>query len=250
MNHIDNNSQEYEIDLGHLFKYLLKRVWILILTGIIGAAAAFSYATYLIAPKYESSVMLYVNNSSFSIGSSSLSISASEISAAQSLVKTYIVILQNRTTLEKVIENTGVDYTYEQLSKMIEASQVNDTEVFQIKITSLDPNEAATIANGIAAVLPGRVEEIIDGASMKLVDMAVVNPNKVSPSITKYTAMGFALGFLIACGILVIAAMLDDTIHDEDYILQNYDFPILAKIPDFTDDENTKHTYYASGSRK
>ena len=102
----------------------------------------------------------------------------------------------------------------------------------KVTVTTKDPYEAAKIANGIAEVLPIRVAEIIDGASMEVVDSAIPNLNKVGPSITNYTAIGLILGVLLSAGVVVVFAIMDDTIHDEEYILQTYGCPILAKVPD------------------
>ena len=245
-----NNSKQgeheyYTIDLMRIFTQLMKKLWLIILAAIIGAGVGFSVASFGIAPKYSSQIMLYVNNSSISLGSTSFSISASELSAAQSLVKTYVVILNNRTTLEKVIDLAKLDYTYGQLSSMISASPVDETEVFTVKVTCGDPYEAAKIANCIAEVLPERISEIIDGSKMEVVDVAVPNTNKVSPSITKYTAVGMIIGLLLACGVITIFVILDNTIQDEDYIVKVYDYPILAKVPDLLDSEAARFNYYS-----
>ena len=93
----------YTIDLVHIFKTLWQRIWLIVLAGIIAAGIGFSVSAFLIKPEYSSSIMLYVNNSSFSLGNTSFSISSSEITAAQSLVKTYGEILNNRSTLDRVI---------------------------------------------------------------------------------------------------------------------------------------------------
>ena len=222
----------YVIDIMHVLKALWMRAWIIVMAGIIAAGVGFSIAAFLITPQYSSSVMLYVNNSSFSLGNTNFSISSSEIMAAQSLVKTYSVILKNRTTLDKVIERSGVDYDYDTLYKMITASAVNETEIMRVTVISDDPYEAARIANCIAEVLPVRISEIIEGSSMEVVDRAVANPQKISPSITKYTAMGLMLGVFLSAAVLAVIAIMDGTIHDEEYVLNTYDYPVLAKIPD------------------
>lgn len=237
-----NNREEYTIDLLYLLKVLVKKVWVLILMGIIAGAIAFGYTSNFVTPMYSSSVLLYVNNSSFSLGS--VSISASELSAAQSLVDTYVVILNNRTTMEEVARHAGVDCSAQELMSMVSAAQVNDTEVFRITVTTDDPQKAKIIANSISEVLPGRVADIIDGSSMRIVDTAVVNPNKVSPNITKNTTMGVFLGVLLGAALVVIFMLLDDTIRNEDYLTQNYSFPILAKIPDLASDESQKRGRY------
>ena len=237
----------YVIDLAHITKAVLQRMWVIILVALLTAAMGFSTAAFLIEPLYSSSVRLYVNNSSISIGSASLSISSSEISAAQSLVRTYIVILKDQTTLEKVIEKADLSYTHEELYDMIEAYSVDDTEVMKVVITSNDPYEATRIANCIADVLQIRISEIIKGTSMEVVGYATPNLHKVSPSITQYTAIGFILGFLFSLAIVVIAALRDNTIHDEDYLIKAGDYPLLAKIPDLYDDGAGKYGYRKYG---
>ena len=249
MSQNEKNREFYTIDLMHIFSTLWKKIWAIILCGVIGATVAFSYATFIINPTYSSEIMLYVNNSSLSVGGASFSISSSEITAAQSLVKTYSEMLKNRTTLEAVIEKSGVNFTWKELNSMIETEAVNDTEILRVRVICEDPYDAAKIANCIAEVLPKRISEIIEGSSMEVVDSAVVNLNKVAPSITKFTAIGAILGVLISAVVVMIIAMLDDTIHDEEYILQNYKYPILAKVPDLHIADSKGYAYYKKSSR-
>ena len=243
-----NNQSYYVVDIKHIIKALWHRAWLICLAAIMTAVAGFSYARFCITPKYSSEIMLYVNNSSL-LGDTSFSISTSEITAAQSLVKTYMVILNNRTTLERVIERSGVDCTYEELSNMLAYSSVNGTEVMRVRVTSTDAYEAAKLVNCIAEVLPLRISEIISGASMEVVDSGVVNHNKVSPSVAKYTATGFILGFLAAVLIIGIRAHMDDSIHDEDYILETLDYPLLAVVPDLLDEREAGYGYHSAYKR-
>ncbi len=244
---INSNAKDYYvIDIVHIVKSVLPRAWIIVICSFLSAAIAFSIAAFAITPTYSSSIMLYVNNSSFTVGDLGFSISSSEISAAQSLVKTYTVLLKNRTTLEKVIEATGVSYDWEELYEMIEASPVNETEIMEVTVTSTDPNEAKKIANGIAKILPQRVSEIVEGSSMEVVDSAIAINKKVAPNITKFTAIGFVIGVLLSVAALVVIALFDNTIHDEEYILNNYGYPILAKIPDLINTGTKKYSYYNS----
>lgn len=245
MNQKKTNAKDYYvIDIAHIAKSVWRRLWVIIVSGVVAAAIAFSIATFAIKPTYSSSIMLYVNNSSFTVGDIGFSISSSEITAAQSLVKTYTVLLKNRTTLEKIIKTTNVNYAWEELYEMIEAEPVNETEIMQVTVTATDPYEAEKIANGIAQVLPKRVSEIVEGSSMAVVDSAKANLERVAPSQTKYTAIGFILGSLASLLVLIVLAMLDNTIHDEEFILNNFNYPILAKVPDLTNTGTKKYAYY------
>jgi len=242
-NNQNNNKEYYVIDIIHVLRVILHKIWIVIVCGVLAAGIGFSVAAFAIEPTYSSSIMLYVNNSSLSLNDVGISMSYSDINASQSLVKTYSVLLKNRTTLERVIEETGVSRSWGELFGMIEASSVNETEVMKVTVTTTDPYEAQKIANGISKVLPQRVTEIVEGTSMEVVDSAIPNLNKVAPSITKYTAIGFLLGAFVSIIVLVIVALMDNTIHDEEYVLQTYNYPILAKVPDLLDTENKKYGY-------
>ncbi len=225
-------TEEYHvIDVMHIAKTLWKRIWIIVLSGLWTGVIGFLIAVFLISPTYSSHVKLYVNNSSFSLGSTSFSISASELTAAQGLVKTYGNILDSRSTYERVIEKSEVNYTWKELSKMVKYSPSNGTEIMLVTVTCEDPYEASKIANTIAEVLPARISEIIDGASMEIVDPAIPELQKVAPSITRYVVIGFLLGVFLAVAIVVILALLDDAIHDEEYLFRTYDYPILGKVP-------------------
>lgn len=249
MENQENNREYYAIDVVHIFKTLWSRAWLIALCGLLAGAIGFSIANFVIAPTYSSYIKLYVNNSSFSLGNTNFSISSSELTAAQSLVRTYGDILDSRSTLERVIEKAGVNYTWKQLSGMIKYAPSNETEIMMVTVTCEDPYEACTIANTIAEVLPVRISEIIDGASMEVVDSAIADTEKVAPSITRYTAVGLMLGVLFSVIMVIIAALMDDTIHDEEYILRTYDYPILGKVPNLLSSGGKSYKYYQKYQR-
>lgn len=242
-----------KIDLLSLLKAMWKSLWLIVAATVLCGAAAFTITRFCITPLYKANVMMYVNNSSLSVGSTKVSISSSDLSAAQSLVDTYLVILNTRTTLDEVRDKTGVSYTYEELSEMISASAVNSTEVFKIEVTSPDPKEARDIGNVIAQVLQKRIAAIVEGSSVRVVDKAVTPTEKASPSITRNTAVGMLLGLIVSCGYIAVRTILDDRIHDEDCLMQMYEsIPVLALVPELTTTESDGYGYYqaSDGKRK
>lgn len=245
------DSEYFKIDLVKIADGLVRRIWVILLVMLLCGMLLFSCAAFLVTPLYESSVLLYVNNSSFSVGATSFSISSSEISAAKSLVETYQVILKTRTTLNDVIRLGELNYTYEELCDMIETESVNDTEVFSITVTCPDPHEAEHIANTIARVLPDKIAGIVEGSSVRVVDFAVVPSEKVSPNISLYTLIGMMIGLLLSCVTIAIIEIAEDRIRSEDYILQNFgSIPLLAVIPDMLDEKLKGHYYYAKPETK
>lgn len=244
-----NNREYYSIDLLHIVKSLWKRAWLIALCGLLVAALGFAMSAFLIEPTYSSSIKLYVNNRSISLGDQDFSITSSELTAAQNLVRTYGVILNSRETLECVIEEAGVDYTWKSLAGSIECAPSSETEIMRVTVTTHDPYESSKIANTIAEVLPERISDIIQGATVKIVDTAVPELDKVGPNVTMYTAVGMILGALFMTVILVVRALMDDTIHDSDYVLKTYDYPILGKVPNLIHSGNKSYSYYEKKKR-
>ncbi|MBQ4055143.1 MAG: hypothetical protein IJD17_05470 [Clostridia bacterium] len=240
-----NTNDKSEIDLLHLVKLLWSKAWLIVLVMILLGALAFSYAMFFVTPMYQATAKMYVNNKSISVGSSVLSIS--DISAAKELLNTYVEILHTRETLEVVIENTGVEYTYEQLSRMISASSVNDTEIFAITVTGPDPKEAKDIVDEIVKILPDRITNVITDTQPRLVDKAVTPVNRSSPSYTRYAVIGMLVGFVLTCGIIIIIDLMDTTMRSEDYLTQNYpEIPVLAIVPDMYETKKRSYSYYYS----
>lgn len=238
------DDDEETIDLLELAQYLWRRIIYIALAVMAGATLTFAVCVFIITPKYSSTAMMYVNNSNISLGNTSLSIDSGDLTASRGLVDTYIVILNTRETLEEVIKEAGVDYTYEELSDMIEAEAVDSTEVFSVTVTSTDPDEAASIANVIVAVLPLRIKAIIDGSSAVRVDAAVSDPEPVSPKILRNTAVGALVGLVAACGVFVVMFLMDTEIHSESYLLKNYPtVPLLAVVPNVNAVESNRYGY-------
>ncbi len=249
---MERKDEEVEIDLMQLLKAIMRKFWAIILAAAIFGGCALVYTTIFVTPLYKARTLLYVNNNSLSVGDAKLSISSGDLSAAQGLVDTYTIILGTRTTLEDVIEAADLPYSYEQLKSMISASSVNGTQIFYVEVTCPDPAEAEKIANTIGQILPNKIASIVEGSSARIVDYAVVPAGKSSPSIAKNTVLGALVGFVLACGIVIVRELMDDEIHSPDYLMETYDLPVLAVIPDLSLDTNRSRYSYsaASGSGK
>lgn len=250
MNENKVEKKELEINIQRLFSAVMKRaVWIGIVAVLVAVITCVS-TIFFVAPKYKASAKFYVNNSDISLGGTSVSVSSGSITASRNLVESYIVLLMTRETLQAVAEYADVDLTYGQLTSMISASAVNETEIFQVTVTSKDPKQAEQIANAIAKILPKRITSIIEGTSAKVVENAVVPTNPSSPSYTRNTILGFALGLLLSMIVVVVREIFDITIRSEEDVEQCCKHPILAAVPDMNATSKGSSHYYAYRSKK
>ena len=247
INNDNVTSEIIEIDLKRIWKALWSKFWVICVSAILCAVISLTSTIYFITPKYQSSAMFYVNNNSLSVGDASFSLTSSDITAAKSLVDTYIVILKSRACLNDVIDYSGVDVSYNELKNMISAAAVNSTEIFEIVVTSPNPEEAEVLANSIAHILPKRISSIVEGTSANIVDYAVIASSPSSPSYTQNTLIGFIIGLLISVLIIVIREIFDITIRTEEDIEHSCSYPILSAVPDMLN-HTTKGGYYGYGN--
>ncbi len=240
---MNNEEEVMQIDLIALVRALWSKAWLILLSAVLCGALAFGYTKLFVTPLYQASVMMYVNSSTFSVADVKDSITGSDLSTAKTLINTYSVILKTRTTLNDVIDELDLSYSYNQLVSMLNAESVNGTEVFRITVTNADPKLAAQIANTIAQMLPEKISSIVEGTSARIVDMAVEPGSPVSPDTMRNAAMGALLGMVLVCALIVIRELVDDMIYDTDYLIQSYDLPILAVIPDLEGRQDKKYGY-------
>lgn len=236
-------KQEEEIDLLKLAKVLWKRIWVILICAMILGAAGYYWTYRKMYTSYRSSAMLYVNNNAVSLGSAKLSITSGDIKAVNNLMETYSVILTSRNTLNEIIEETGIPFTYEELKKMIKTETVGDTAIFRITVTTADPELSAHLCNSIMEVLPKKIMTVIEGASAQIVDYAVTGEPVVNGNPVKTAAIGALIGIVLSSGVIIFLSLIDTKIRNEEYLLETFhDLPILTSIPDLN--ESGKGGYY------
>ena len=228
------NEELMDIDLTRLINAVMKKAWYVVIAAVFGAAISFAITLFVISPKYESAAMFYVNNSNLTLGEASLSISSGDLTTSRNLVESYLVILETEDCINEVIDYSEVKRTYSEVKKMLSADAVNETEIFKVTVTCEDPVEAEQIASAIAYTLPKRISNVIEGTSAKIVNTAKVPSSPSSPSYTKNTVIGFAMGLVLSIAIIVFFELGDVTVRNEDDIKQSCKYPILASVPDMT----------------
>lgn len=233
-----------DVDIKHLLKIIVSRLWIIVLVGVLCASIAVGYAWFFVTPTYRASVQFYVNNQY----NESAGFSSSQIVAAQSLADTYMVILRSRSVLEEVAKKTDLGYSYKQLSAMLNSSSINKTEVFQVNVTCTDYQHAARIANTIADVLPDKIASVVDGSSVRVVDRAFENPKPVGPNYRNCVFMGGAVGVALTAILIVLLELMDTTINSEEHLTHVYgSIPLLVMIPDVRANKTKYYRGYYKG---
>jgi capsular polysaccharide biosynthesis protein len=224
------DSREIEIDLLQLFYVLWKNIILIVAVTVVFADLGFAYSTFLMTPIYSASAELVVNNKSAN-SENRENVSSADLTASSNLVETYSVILKSHTLLGTVIDDLGLEDTYEQLSRNITVADVNDTPVMRITVRDPDPDQAMRIVAKIVDIAPGVIIDKVEAGSVKVVDEPYTTRKPVSPNVQKYTLAAAMLGFILVCGLLILQELLNNTFKSEQDITRILDLPVLAVVP-------------------
>lgn len=216
-------SDEMEIDLPRIARAVWRRLWLLMLAGMVGAAVAAGGVRLLTTPQYTSDVLLYITGSE-----GGASISSSGLAAARELVDSCRVLLYTRETLDEVIVLAELDGTYEQLRAQITLEAVDDTELFSVSVCGSDPQQTLRIARAIGEVLPRRVDAVLEGVTLRIADSAVFPGIPDEPGYKMAAIAGFLGGFGLAFVWIAAGVVFDPVIRTKAEIARACAYPILT----------------------
>ena len=248
-------NQEDTIDLLKLLRVILNKLWLIIIVAVVFAVVAFAITKNVIKPEYEATSKLYVYNKA-DVGSTG-AVSSSDISTSKILVNTYIVVLQSDSVLGQVVETIseyqgqpgfeflGTEpYTTKKIREMLSAGSINNTESFSVTVTANDPYEAKFINDAILYFLPDEIIRVVKAGAVEIIDKASIPIQPSSPSVLKNTVIGGFLGGVLAAAVVVIMALLDNVIHTEEDLEEEFpDISVVGIIPDFKPDRSGDKPY-------
>lgn len=217
-----------QFTIKEILELILKRMILIIISLFAGLIISFIVSKFIIKPSYTASVQLYVIPSD-----SETSVSLNELNYAQKVVTTYISFLNTNVFYEKIQEDTKLDYSINQLKKMTSAKIINNTEIFQISVTSFSAEDSYTLAESMERLAPQLIKSIKPSAMISVVD-PVVFPNRPSgPNIIKNTIIGGMLGLAAMVVVIFLVEILDVRINNKEDLIENYQLPVLGEIPNF-----------------
>ena len=221
-------EQEYEtIDLREIFFMLKNNLLAIVASTIVCAIVGFLVTNFLITPQYQASATMIVNSQQ---GQISTNLTNDMLTTAKNLVATYCIIVKSDTVLDQVIEELGLDMTYEQLADRVSVSAVDSTQVMQISVQDENPAEAKAIVGKIVEIAPDVIQEAVAG-SVKVISDARVGDAPVLPNKTMNTAIAGLLGLVASVGFIFLKEMLNNTFKTDDDIQKHLGFAVLGVIP-------------------
>ena len=240
----DNQSilpvqEDSDIDIWAVFRVLLSKFYLLFLAGVICGGLVFLLVRFCVTPTYESRVSFYVYNTADA--SSALlhrvgifTLNNNDLQAAESLATTYSKILGSNSVLDTILEDLEqkVEITRKDLSKMVKASVVSDTQLLEVVVTSTSPQLSLDIASSFARVAPTEIVRITKAGGVEVVDRPELPTEKASPRTVFDTAIGFLVGVILISVVLIVKMLSDTTIYIPEDIESSGAITVLGQIPE------------------
>lgn len=231
---LDTNDDQVEIDLMEIFYALKKKILLILMVALIGACISGAYTQFLMTPIYSSTSSMLVLSKETTLTS------LADLQLGASLTSDYTVLIESTPVLEQVIENLDLEMTEEELRKCITINNPADTRILEITVDHADSVMAKEIVDEVANVSSAYIGDKMEVIPPKIIEVGKIATVRTSPSVKKNIAMGFLLGLVACAAIVVIYAVMDDTLKTEEDIEKYLGVSVLAKVPDRKDYINSK----------
>lgn len=212
----------------------LRERWRLFLACTLLGVLLASVITLMTPKTYEARTELFVAPQGGS--------SASELTQGSDFVldrvKSYVQVIDSDVVLSAVIQDLGLDDGVADLSERVTATVLEETVVVVITVTSDTPEEAAEVADSVAAefvdIVPSLEPSRADDTG--IVKVTITDPARlplgpVSPQPILNLALGLLVGLAAGIAGAVARATLDRRVKQERDVTVLTKAPILGHIP-------------------
>ena len=222
---------EEVVSLQEIALVLKKRVLLIFSMMILGVVALAGMTFFLITPKYGTDTQLVVQSNQETLTNANLQ---SDLTGNVMMVNTYKDLIKSDVVLDQVslqlTKENGIQYTSNELNKMISVTQSQNSQMFSIRVISINAKEAMEIANKTAMIFKEKAVEILKVDKVSIISPAKLQTTPVSPNKKLNLLIGAVIGLILGVMIVFLLEFLDKTVKDTKFIENELELPILGEI--------------------
>ena len=222
---------EEVVSLQEIALVLKKRVLLIFSMMILGIVALAGMTFFLITPKYGTDTQLVVQSNQETLTNANLQ---SDLTGNVMMVNTYKDLIKSDVVLDQVslqlTKENGIQYTSNELNKMISVTQSQNSQMFSIRVVSINAKEAMEIANKTAMIFKEKAVEILKVDKVSIISPAKLQTTPVSPNKKLNLLIGAVIGLILGVMIVFLLEFLDKTVKDTKFIENELELPILGEI--------------------
>lgn len=217
-----------EVEIITTIQRVLKKFYLILICAIICGGITYQYANTHRTYTYTARLTLYAVSNADPSG---LKNGVNNFNLSKEMISSYIQVMRTDQFLKKIIDQTGLSYSMDDLRNMMSASAIDRTPFFNLWITCSNEDDAILIANAISEVAPQYIFDVLRVGYIETIDPAEKPLTAITNSCKMKVLGGGMIGAMIPIIIIVIISLLDTKIRTEHDIKDYYDYPILGSIP-------------------
>ena len=214
-----------EINIKEFLGYIKEKVLYVIIAIILCVSAFAAYDLFIKTPKYSTYATIALVKAN-----ESATMTQNDLNVNKSLVSTYSVIVKSKKVLKATIEESGLNYTPEDLSNEISVSSPDEVNLIKITVQDKSAKNAYKITKTLADVFSKEVANTYEMNNIRIIEEPEITDKVSNNTLKRDLVLGFAIGLFLSVGILFIIFYFDDTIKYHDDIEEELGLPILAKV--------------------
>ena len=204
--------------------------WLLLASIVVGAVVAYAVSS-LVTPSYRATTTLLVSQQQ-----TPGVVQLNDLQASERLATTFSRLVTVRPVLERAVRDAGLAMTPEDLGKRISVDNPRTTQLLDVHATDSNPEEAARLANAVAAAFIATNAEVLNSSPgvVSIVESALPPENPESPRKLMNAALGAILALLVAGGVALLLEYLDDTVKTSEEVFELVGLPTLGFVEQFS----------------
>lgn len=235
---MDKKQNGYEIDLLDLWGVFVNHVIPIVLAAVLCVAAMFVYSSFLLTPMYESTATLYI------LKQDNTEYTQSDYTVALNVVNDCTYMITSESVLSKVISDTKLDMSCEQLKHLISTDNPSGTRVIEITVKSDNAVESKRIVDSVCSVAADKISESIGMDSVNVYSKADLQREPCNTFGMKTYALGaIVAAFLVYC-LFVVGFVMNDNIKTPEDVEKYLDLVVLGDIPNCNASKHSRGKYY------
>lgn len=203
------------------WKCFKKTWWLLLILAAVGVGIAGIYRLFIFRPVYTAS-------SSFTVATGSYSNNYTAQITMEQMSATFPYILESGALRSVVMEDLGLT----ELDADITASALENTSLFQISVTSSDPDLSYNVLQSVIENYPQVARYIVGNTSLTLLDTTGV-PTSPSNSIGNRTLLTFGAGggVVVYLVVLIIFSYTRRTVMSGESLKRYTNVECIGTVP-------------------
>lgn len=225
---------EQTLSLGDLFGVLRRRLWLILVTGLVCAGLAGGYSLSQTST-YEASVKMLLTSEPKSGAPVSLQ---DQIYGLQALLPSVTELAMTRPVAQDVVRRLDLTASPATLLGGLRVEPSTEGQFFTLTYTDTDPERARSIANSFGEVLSedNIISEVNPGnqpVEARVWEPAELPGSPVSPDPVRNSLLMLLFGLMLGAGLALLLEFLDDGWKSPYEAEQVLGVPTFGIIPAF-----------------